>query len=77
MTVMYRKTECQGCGYVQETFLSYYLDAKMWKTNHTLTACRERKMSVACASVQIVRKDKDERTKRTRGSDCGRVFQKV
>ena len=44
-TTMYRKTTCKGCGYVQETTLSYYLDAKLWKTNHTLTACRERKMS--------------------------------
>lgn len=32
--VMWRKTECKGCGYVQETTTSYYLDAKQWKANH-------------------------------------------
>ena len=43
MSKMYRKTTCKGCGFTQETFLSYYLDAKLWKTNHTLTACRDLK----------------------------------
>lgn len=43
MTVMYRKTECKGCGYVQETTLSYYADRKMWEKNHTLDSCRSRK----------------------------------
>lgn len=52
-TTMYRKTTCKGCGYVQETTLSYYLDAKLWKTNHTLTACRERKMSQAYARLDL------------------------
>jgi len=31
---MWRKTECKGCGYVQETSTSYYLDRKQWDANH-------------------------------------------
>ena len=34
MTKMYRKTTCKGCGFTQETRLSYYLDRKQWQTNH-------------------------------------------
>jgi hypothetical protein len=40
-TTMWRKTRCSNCEYTQETFLSYYLDAKMWKANHDLVKCRE------------------------------------
>ena len=38
-TTMYRKTRCSNCEYEQETFLSYYLDAKTWKANHDLEKC--------------------------------------
>ena len=31
---MWRKTTCKGCGYVQETRTSYYLDKKEWQLNH-------------------------------------------
>jgi len=34
MTRMYRKTTCKGCGYVQETRTSYYLDKKEWSLTH-------------------------------------------
>ena len=40
-TTMYRKTRCSNCEYEQETFLSYYLDAKAWKANHDLVKCGE------------------------------------
>ena len=40
-TTMYRKTKCSNCEYEQETFLSYYLDSKMWKANHNLEKCGE------------------------------------
>jgi len=40
-TTMYRKTRCSNCEYEQETFLSYYLDAKKWKANHDLKVCGE------------------------------------
>lgn len=33
-TKMWRKTTCKGCGYVQETRTSYYLDRKEWQLNH-------------------------------------------
>ena len=33
-TKMYRKTTCKGCGYVQETTTSYYLDKKEWQLTH-------------------------------------------
>jgi hypothetical protein len=33
-TRMYRKSECKGCGYVQETITSYYLDKKEWQLTH-------------------------------------------
>jgi hypothetical protein len=36
MTKMYRKTTCNGCGFTQTATLSYYLDAKAWRTSHTL-----------------------------------------
>ncbi len=38
-TTMYRNTRCTNCDYEQTTFLSYYLDAKMWKANHDLEKC--------------------------------------
>ena len=38
---MWRKTKCSVCEYEQETFLSYYLDSKMWKANHDLEKCGE------------------------------------
>ena len=38
-TTMWRKTKCSNCEYEQETFLSYYLDRKMWDTNHELDKC--------------------------------------
>ena len=38
-TTMYRKTRCSNCEYEQETFVSYYLDAKAWKANHDLAKC--------------------------------------
>lgn len=34
MSKMYRKTTCNGCGFTQETRLSYYLDRKQWLANH-------------------------------------------
>jgi hypothetical protein len=34
MTKMWRKTTCKGCGFVQETTTTYYLDRKQWQTNH-------------------------------------------
>lgn len=34
MTKMYRKTTCNGCGFTQETNLSYYLDRKQWQMSH-------------------------------------------
>lgn len=37
MTKMYRKTTCNGCGFSHETSTTYYLDAKAWKTSHTLS----------------------------------------
>lgn len=40
-TTMYRNTRCSNCEYEQTTFLSYYLDAKMWKANHNVKACNE------------------------------------
>ena len=40
-TTMYRKTKCSNCEYEQETFVSYYLDSKMWKANHNLEKCGE------------------------------------
>ena len=40
-TTMWRKTKCSVCEYEQETFLSYYLDSKMWKANHDLEKCGE------------------------------------
>jgi hypothetical protein len=42
-TKMYRKTTCQGCGYSQETNVSYRSDKKQWNTTHTLAYCRSRK----------------------------------
>ncbi len=39
-SVMGRVTRCSGCGYEQDTVLSYQQDKKLWQTNHTLTACR-------------------------------------
>jgi hypothetical protein len=41
MTKMYRKTTCNGCGFTQTATLSYYLDAKAWKTSHTLVVHNE------------------------------------
>lgn len=38
-TTMYRKTKCSNCEYEQETFLSYYLDAKQWNKGHDLVKC--------------------------------------
>jgi hypothetical protein len=38
-TTMWRKTKCSVCEYEQETFLSYYMDKKMWDTNHNLDNC--------------------------------------
>ena len=35
MSKMYRKTTCKGCGFTQETTLSYYLDRKQWESNHS------------------------------------------
>jgi len=43
-TTMGRKTTCNGCGYVQESITSYYLDRKAWKSVHTLAFCQNRKM---------------------------------
>jgi hypothetical protein len=34
MTKMWRKTTCKGCGFVQETTTTYYLDRKQWQANH-------------------------------------------
>lgn len=49
-TTMYRKTRCSNCEYEQETFLSYYLDAKKWKANHDLEKCsairKEKKLAL-------------------------------
>ena len=42
-TVMYRKTTCLGCGYAQETSVSYAKDKKQWNTIHTLAYCKSRK----------------------------------
>lgn len=42
-TVMYRKTTCLGCGYVQETSVSYAKNKKQWDTIHTLAYCKSRK----------------------------------
>lgn len=42
-TKMYRKTTCLGCGYSQETNVSYYLDKKQWDKTHTLAYCKTRK----------------------------------
>jgi len=44
-TTMWRKTRCSNCEYTQETFLSYYLDRKMWDTNHNLKKCNEIRQS--------------------------------
>lgn len=44
-TTMWRKTKCSVCEYEQETFLSYYLDRKMWDTNHELDKCRSIRQS--------------------------------
>jgi hypothetical protein len=41
MTKMYRKTTCNGCGFSQELSTSYYLDAKAWRTSHTLAVHNE------------------------------------
>ena len=40
-TTMYRKTTCNGCGFTQTTVLSYYLDRKQWKANHSLAVHNE------------------------------------
>ena len=40
-TTMWRKTRCSNCEYEQSTVLSYYLDRKMWDTNHNLKKCNE------------------------------------
>lgn len=44
-TTMWRKTRCTNCEYEQETFLSYYLDNKMWNKNHNLIKCGEIRQS--------------------------------
>lgn len=41
-TKMFRKTVCSGCGYTQMATLSYYLDRKLWKANHTKAVCSDR-----------------------------------
>jgi hypothetical protein len=46
-TKMFRKTECNGCGYTLETNTSYANDRKMWESMHTLDYCRERKANLA------------------------------
>ena len=42
-TVMYRKTECLGCGFTQTTTTSYAKDKKEWNAIHTLAYCKSRK----------------------------------
>jgi len=42
-STMGRTTTCKGCGYEQKTILPQRYDAKLWNTNHTLEACRNRK----------------------------------
>lgn len=43
MTVMFRKTTCNGCGHSQQTNLTYRQDKKMWQATHTLAFCLEQK----------------------------------
>lgn len=56
-TTMYRKTTCVRCGYVLETFTSYYRNNKAWKAGHNLQECRkELKMSEGIASLELSKK---------------------
>lgn len=41
--IMGRITTCKGCGYEQKTILPSRLDTKLWRENHTLESCRNRK----------------------------------
>jgi hypothetical protein len=52
---MYRKTECLGCGYVQESFVSYYLERKQWKSIHTPDFCRSRQAHPAFLAKKLVK----------------------
>ena len=40
---MYRKTTCKGCGYTQETLMTYRDDRKHWESVHTLEFCKNQK----------------------------------
>lgn len=42
-SVMGRVSRCSGCGYEQDTVMSYQQDKKLWEQNHTRDICRERK----------------------------------
>ena len=46
-SVMGRVTRCSGCGYEQDTVLSYQQDKKLWEATHTLDFCRQRKNDLA------------------------------
>jgi len=53
-TKMYRKTTCVGCGYSQETNVSYRQDKKQWNAIHTLEYCRSRKAHPAVQSKLVI-----------------------
>ena len=57
-TKMYRKMTCTICNYSQETFLSYYLDRKMWNKGHDIAKCLliRREMSAVSASLALAGK---------------------
>lgn len=42
-TVMGRVTRCSGCGYEQDTLMSYQQDRKLWESVHTREFCLEQK----------------------------------
>lgn len=46
-SVMGRVTRCSGCGFEQDTVMSYYQDRKLWRANHTLAIHNERKAIIA------------------------------
>ena len=46
-SVMGRVTRCSGCGYEQDTVMSYQQDRKLWEQTHTREFCRERKNNIA------------------------------
>ena len=42
-SVMGRVTRCSGCGFEQDTVMSYQQDRKLWEQTHTREFCRQRK----------------------------------